>query len=110
MKLITYANPSNRTYLNNACGQVVANQSQTQQENVCHTGFLFCLVDLPFRNPQDCSLGDYATPVVGTDNLLDFNNGSMNFTYQFAIEKIPSVSIFTFFFRVLMFLKQFYDF
>ena len=87
MKLIKYTNPTNKTYLNDACG------SLNQTQNICHTGFLFCLVDLPFRNPQDCSLGDYATPVIGTENLLNFNNGSANFTYRFQIEKMPSKGI-----------------
>ena len=91
MKLLEFSNPLNRTYSNKPCGI-------NSQENQCDTGFLFCLVDLPFRNPQNCSLGDYTTPVFGGNHIKFTPNATQNFTYVFKIKKLPSVSLILFIF------------
>ena len=57
----------------------------------CNIGFLFCLVDLPFRNPQNCSLGDFATPVLSTGKTIVEFKPSLNFTYKFTLKKLPMV-------------------
>ena len=85
MKLIEFSNPSNKTYTNKPCGLA----SKSDQ---CETGFLFCLVDLPFRNPQNCSLGDYTTPIFGGNRKLFTPNATQNFTYKFLIKNLPPVS------------------
>lgn len=82
MRLVEFDNHLNRTYSNQMCGP------DTSPTESCRIGFLFCLVDLPFRNPQNCSLGDHITPVLGS-NHIDFT--LKNFTYQFRIKKIPPV-------------------
>lgn len=79
MQLIEYNNPLNKTYSNKMCSS----------NATCNTGFLFCLVDLPFRNPQNCSLGDLVTPVLG-GNSIQFKS---NFTYEFTIKHLPPVNI-----------------
>ncbi len=84
LKLVEYKNPSSKTYQNEQCGPL------KNSEN-CNTGFLFCLVDLPFRNPQNCSLGDFTTPVLGTSSSIHFENLE-NFTYKFLIKKLPLVN------------------
>lgn len=84
MRLIEYSNPSNKTYSNKHCG------GGGRFGADCKTGFLFCLVDLPFRNPQNCSLGDFTTPVLG-GNSIRFNVTNRNNTYKFPIHKLPSV-------------------
>lgn len=91
MKLIEYNNPLNRTYTNKKCGGDSAINSAI--DPACQTGFLFCLVDLPFRNPQNCSVGDYTTPVLGGNRIVFNQNGSSNnsYTYKFSISKLPSV-------------------
>ena len=73
MKLVEFSNPSNKTYTNKPCGIESDNQSSQ-----CETGFLFCLVDLPFRNPQNCSLGDYTTPIFGGNRILFTPNSTQN--------------------------------
>ena len=85
MKLIEFSNPSNTTYTNKPCG-LASNSVQ------CETGFLFCLVDLPFRNPQNCSLGDYTTPILGGNRIRFKPNATQNFTYKFLIKNLPLVS------------------
>lgn len=82
MKLIEYSNPMNRTYSNKNCGGGLG--------SVCKTGFIFCLVDLPFRNPQNCSLGDYTTPILGGNSIV-FNLTDKKNVYRFPIHKLPSV-------------------
>lgn len=110
MKLIEYNNPSNRTYSNKNCGGGGISSRSSSSSGVssvssvsnggsggsggggeCKTGFLFCLVDLPFRNPQNCSLGDFTTPVLGANNIV-FDQFSNSFDYKFTIKKLPSVS------------------
>ena len=86
LKLIEYNNPLGRTYLNEDCGR-----SKTASSS-CNTGFLFCLVDLPFRNPQNCSLGDFSTPVLGNTSFIDFNTLTDQFTYKFLIKSLPLVN------------------
>jgi hypothetical protein len=39
----------------------------------CDTGFLFCLVRLPFQNPHNCTLGDHFTGFVGADDIYFVN-------------------------------------
>ncbi len=85
MKLNDFKNPTNRTYLNNYCFQ----------KTDCNIGFVFCLIDLPFRNPQNCTLGDYTTPVIGK-NDVSFAEASNNFTYQFTIKSRTPVSVMLF--------------
>ncbi len=98
IKLIEYKNPDGRTYLDMACGppntKTVSTDSLESKAapKPCQTGFLICLVDLPFRNPQNCSLGDVSTPVLGSTNTMDFNQSDDKYTYQFPIEQLPSVS------------------
>ena len=106
MKLIEFKNPLNRTYSNKPCGGTYGPNGELLNSNEifsnitlkyaedkeCQTGFLFCLVDLPFRNPQNCSLGDYTTPVLGTNHIVFSPNASHNFTYKFTINKLPSVT------------------
>lgn len=106
MKLIEFKNPLNRTYSNKPCGgtygpngellnsnEIFSNTTlKYAEDKECQTGFLFCLVDLPFRNPQNCSLGDYTTPVLGTNHIVFSPNASHNFTYKFTINKLPSVT------------------
>lgn len=87
MRLIEFNNPSNRTYSNKNCGGPGGGGG-----GGCKTGFLFCLVDLPFRNPQNCSLGDFTTPVLGS-NSIQFNLFDRNNSYKFPIHKLPSVSL-----------------
>jgi hypothetical protein len=83
IKLIEFQNPSNKTYSNKQC---------STKQNICNTGFLFCLIDLPFRNPQNCTLGDHITPVLGS-NSIKFSEASNNsYTYQFNIKQMPLVS------------------
>jgi hypothetical protein len=82
MKLNDFKNPTNRTYLNNFC----------MEKTDCNVGFVFCLIDLPFRNPQNCTLGDYTTPVLG-GNDISFPNSSNNYTYYFTIKPRAPVSI-----------------
>lgn len=82
MRLVEFDNHLNRTYSNQMCGP------DTSPTESCRIGFLFCLVDLPFRNPQNCSLGDHITPVLGS-NHIDFT--LKNVTYKFKIKKIPPV-------------------
>lgn len=90
MKLIEYNNPTNRTYSDKNCGGDELIPAD------CKTGFLFCLVDLPFRNPQNCSLGDFTTPVLGGNKILFSEKSSSNdettYSYKFSIDKLPSVS------------------
>lgn len=88
MRLIEYSNPSNRTYSNKNCG---GGGGSSAAGVACKTGFLFCLVDLSFRNPQNCSLGDFTTPVLG-GNSIHFNLSDSNNSYRFPIHKLPSVS------------------
>jgi hypothetical protein len=83
MQLIEYTNPLNNTYSNKACSS----------NYTCNTGFLFCLVDLPFRNPQNCSLGDLTTPVLGGNTIHFVSNKENNFTYEFLIRNLPLVNI-----------------
>lgn len=78
IQLIEYKNPSNASYSNKRC------------LNDCQTGFLFCLIDLPFRNPQNCTLGDHVTPVLG-GNKISFSE-QRNYTYKFHLKNIPPVS------------------
>ena len=87
MRLIEYINPSNKTYSNKHCG---GDNTDVANNKDCKTGFLFCLVDLPFRNPQNCSLGDFTTPILG-GNTIRFNITDRNNTYKFPIHKLPSV-------------------
>jgi hypothetical protein len=88
MQLIEFKNPLNNTYSNKPCGE---NSSLLNSE--CNTSFLFCLVDLPFRNPQNCSLGDFTTPVLGSNYINFTPNVTNNYTYQFLIRKLPSQGI-----------------
>ena len=87
IKLLEFQNPSNKTYTNKPCSSKLADQS------ICNTGFLLCLIDLPFRNPQNCTLGDYITPILGS-NSIKFSESNKNYTYQFSIKQLPAVSIF----------------
>lgn len=87
MRLIEYNNPSNRTYSNKKCGGDGGGSFGSD----CKTGFLFCLVDLPFRNPQNCSLGDFTTPILG-GNSIHFNLSDSNNTYKFPIQRLPNVN------------------
>ena len=92
MKLIEYRNPSSQTYLHEDCGPPQILKHESSNVTQCNTGFLFCLVDLPFRNPQNCSQGDFATPVLGTQNHMQFDQAlANNFTYQFSIKQLPMV-------------------
>lgn len=85
IKLIEFQNPTNRTYSNKLCSNKIEN------ENICNTGFLFCLIDLPFRNPQNCTLGDHITPILG-GNSITFSQDITNYTYQFLIRQLPTVN------------------
>lgn len=101
MRLIEFSNPLNRTYSNKFCGGggqiTAANKFDRSLQKPCQVGFLFCLVDLPFRNPQNCSLGDYTTSVMGSTNRILFTpNRANNFTYTFLIKKLPMVKKQTF--------------
>jgi hypothetical protein len=80
MELLEFDNPLNRTYTHRPCASRAG----------CQTGFLFCLVDLPFRNPQSCSIGDHVTAVLG-GNSIKFT-APHNFTYSFKFANIPSVT------------------
>ena len=83
MDLIEFSNPLNNTYTNRPC---------TSKGGSCQTGFLFCLVDLPFRNPQSCSLGDHVTASLG-GNHIQFEaaaaNRTQNFSFQFRFAAVP---------------------
>lgn len=81
MDLVEYANPINRTYTLKPC----------VSKPECQTGFLFCLVDLPFRNPQSCSLGDHVTTPLGGNRINFQPTRSHNYTYSFRINRIPTV-------------------
>ena len=85
MRLLEFNNPLNKTYSNKPCG------GGANTNKRCETGFLFCLVDLPFRNPQNCSLGDYTSPIFGGNRIEFKQNATNNFTYSFLIKKLPSV-------------------
>lgn len=91
IKLIEYKNPAGKTYLDSACGPPDSVEARADSQP-CQTGFLMCLVDLPFRNPQNCSLGDVSTSVLGTANVIRFNSvkDTSKYIYQFAIEKLPA--------------------
>jgi hypothetical protein len=91
MDLIQFVNPSNKTYSNKPCGGSGAISSTKNEINTCQIGFLFCLVDLPFRNPQNCSLGDYTTTVLGSNSIKFIKNETNNYNYKFIINKMPSV-------------------
>jgi hypothetical protein len=113
MKLIEFSNPLNKTYSNKFCSNALKSKELSQKyqrnnynfnaaatarsslllNNDCETGFLFCLVDLPFRNPQNCSLGDFTTPVLGGNQIFFTPNATQNYTYKFTIKKLPSVLI-----------------
>lgn len=82
MQLVEYNNPLNKTYSNKLCSS----------NTTCNTGFLFCLVDLPFRNPQNCSLGDLTTPIFGGNSINFKTNQTHNYTYEFTIKHLPPVS------------------
>lgn len=90
MRLIEFKNPTNRTYSNKNCGSGDSGDL-VSSNSVCKTGFLFCLVDLPFKNPQNCSLGDFTTPVLGY-NSIQFNISDRKNSYKFPIHHLPSVS------------------
>jgi hypothetical protein len=84
MQLIEYNNPLNKTYSNKLC---------SSNNLTCNTGFLFCLVDLPFRNPQNCSLGDLTTSILGGNAIQFRANKTHNFTYEFLIKHLPPEGI-----------------
>jgi hypothetical protein len=93
MSLVEFNNPLNRTYTQKPCAS---------KGDACQTGFLFCLVDLPFRNPQNCALGDHVTPHLG-GNRINFEEltaaGSElaaqnnNYSYTFKFVGIPPVNL-----------------
>lgn len=92
MELIQFRNPSTKTYLNEECGSP-SSSSNSNEKPTCNIGFLFCLVDLPFRNPQNCSLGDFATPVLTTNSFMNFGESSAeNYSYKFKLKELPLVS------------------
>ena len=94
MSLIRFDNPLNTTYSNKTCGG--GYKKNTSRE--CRVGFLFCLVELPFSNPQNCSLGDHSTPRPLGSNHIDFANLSQReqqlTTYTFPMRHVPLVCIF----------------
>jgi hypothetical protein len=84
MELLEFDNPLNRTYTHKPC---------SSPGGECQTGFLFCLVDLPFRNPQSCSLGDHVTPALGGNHIKFLSTPTQNYTYSFKFANIPSVCL-----------------
>jgi len=80
LQLVHFANPANTTYLDEPCASPA-----------CRVGLLLCLVDLPFRNPQNCSLGDFATPVLTTSSQVHFDPA--NASYKFALTRLPAAGI-----------------
>ncbi len=76
LQLIQFSNPSSTTYLNEPC-----------YKKDCQMGLLLCLVDLPFRNPQNCSLGDMITPVLTSKSSDSLNSSNTN--YKFTIDELP---------------------
>lgn len=67
LRLLHYKNRNGLTYENRPCDTRL--EHDINEDGRCDTGFLFCLVNLPFRNPHNCTLGDYLTGFVGADDI-----------------------------------------
>ncbi|CAF0990390.1 unnamed protein product [Didymodactylos carnosus] len=71
LRLIHYKNRHGQTYENRPCDIKI--QHDVNRDGRCDTAFLFCLVELPFQNPHNCTLGDYFTGFVGADDIHFIN-------------------------------------
>ncbi|CAF0727708.1 unnamed protein product [Adineta ricciae] len=71
LRLLHYKNRNGLTYENRACDTRL--EHDINRDGRCDTGFLFCLVQLPFRNPHNCTLGDHFTGFVGADDIHFIN-------------------------------------
>lgn len=71
IRLLQYKNRNGLTYENRPCDTRL--DHDINRDGRCDTGFLFCLVPLPFQNPHNCTLGDYFTGFVGADEIFFVN-------------------------------------
>jgi hypothetical protein len=67
LRLLHYKNRNGLTYENRPCDTRL--EHDINRDGRCDTGFLFCLVRLPFQNPHNCTLGDHFTGFVGADDI-----------------------------------------
>jgi hypothetical protein len=72
IRLLHYINRNGLTYENRPCDTRL--EYDINRDGRCDTGFLFCLVRLPFQNPHNCTLGDHFTGFVGADDIYFVNN------------------------------------
>ncbi|CAF4495240.1 unnamed protein product [Rotaria socialis] len=71
LRLLHYKNRNGLTYENRPCDTRL--EHDINLDGRCDTGFLFCLVQLPFQNPHNCTLGDHFTGFVGADDIHFIN-------------------------------------
>ncbi|CAF3647199.1 unnamed protein product [Rotaria sordida] len=71
LRLLHYKNRNGLTYENRPCDTRL--EHDINRDGRCDTGFLFCLVHLPFQNPHNCTLGDHFTGFVGGDDIHFIN-------------------------------------
>ena len=85
VRLLQYKNRNGLTYENRPCDTRL--EHDINRDGRCDTGFLFCLVPLPFQNPHNCTLGDHFTGFVGADEIFFVNVEPRHESSSWALAK-----------------------